>query len=307
MATLEDVAAELVARLRELESEIDESGRKIEDLREGAESVGREVDQEWKSFEEKLFEFMQKFIEKQQKELDAKAQEAFNDLGEAQQAVATSGASARTEVAQGSAQLEALRDHATALEPAVESLVADGGEAPARSLVERAHELEQELVRLTDEASNFLRDEVVPGVEGLATDVREACQALKQTLEDQVTTELQASFDDWQSKVDELEDYVGTQGFMASHTHALAVVEWAVEQCRVACQDHLDKLDGVLDAAIRPLQALAADVERAGDTLVAGATDLLRGLDGTRDTARDTRAALGRVRELLNAYSFLAV
>lgn len=306
MVTLEDVAAELVVRLRGLESEIDESGRKVEGLRDGAEAVGREVDQEWKSFEEALSDFLRKLGEKQE-QLDRRAQETFSDLGEAQQAVASSGAGARTEVAQGSAQLEALRDQATALEPGVELLVAEGGEAPARSLVERAHELEQELVRLTEEACSFLRDEVVPGVEGLATDVGEACQALKQTLEEQLAAELQASFDDWQSKVDELEDYVSTQGFMASHTHALAVVEWAIEQCRGACQDHLAKLDGVVEAAIRPLQVLAADVERAGNALAAGATELVHGLDGTRDAARDAGAALGTVRELLNSYSFLAV
>src|SRR4030095_8858352 len=85
--------------------------------------------------------------------------------------------------------------HARALPPDVESLVADGGEAPAHDLGTRARELEHELAQLVEQTRDFLRDEVVPGVEQMATDVHEACQALRDALADESAQALQAAAD----------------------------------------------------------------------------------------------------------------
>lgn len=305
MATFEDAAEDLVVKLRGLDSEIEESEQLLGDLRQRVETVEEEVEREWAVFDASLSAFVE-MVREQVDQLHREGEETLRGLSEAQDAVVGDGGEARAGIGEGRAHVEALGEHAAGLTPGVESLVAEGGEAPARSLTERARELEQELERTVEEARDFLRDEVVPAVEDMAADVTEACQALRTALEEEIVSGLETAFADWESKATELEEYVSSQSFGASHAHAQAVVEWALEQCRSACQEHLAGLDGVYQAAIGPLRTLAWNVQESSESLAEGARELVLELDGTADAARNALRALGSVRDLLAAYSFVA-
>jgi predicted nucleic acid-binding Zn-ribbon protein len=306
MATFEDAAEDLVVKLRGLDSEIEESEHALEDLRGRVEDVGNDVEQEWTAFSEALTSFLEK-VDEEQTLLHQLVQDSLQELNATGNALGEQGAEARTEIAEGDAQLDELGQHATGLEPGVESLVAEAGEAPARGLAARAEELQQELARLVEEARDFLRDEVVPGIEQAATDIHERCQALRDTMAGEAVTALQAAFDDWESKVDDLEDYVSSQGFVASHAHALAVVEYALDECRTASEAHLDRLGDVLDAVRSPLHDLSEEVQRTSRALSDTAGTLVSELDEALTTARNTAAAFDSVRNLLAAYSFVTV
>jgi uncharacterized coiled-coil DUF342 family protein len=307
MATLEDAADDLVVKLRGLDSEIEESGQKLEDLRQRLETVSGEVAQEWTALAEAASSFLEK-VREEQEQLHQQTQQTLQGVAEAQNAVAQDGAQARAEIADGRTQLDALGQHATGLEPGVASLATEAGEAPAQGLAERARELEQELTRVVEEARDFLRGEVLPAVEEVADDLRDRGRELHRMLANETTAALQQAFDEWESKVDGLEEYVVTQGYHASHQHARDVVEYAADECEAACLQQLDDLQQLVGALLAQLKELAAGVEQTAANLVTQAgAELTQELDRTHTAATDAVAALDRVKQELSAYSFVEV
>lgn len=306
MATLEDAAEQLVVKLKGLDSEIEESQHSLEELRGRVETSSNEVDEEWSALTEAVTSLLEKLREEQE-QLAGEAREALQAAAQARGAVHESAAEARSEIGEGRADLEALSQHAARLEPSVESLVAEAGEAPAQSLAERAQEVEQELARVLEEAREFLQDEVVTSLDRLAEDVRDRCQALRATLVEEGAAALQEAFDEWESGIDELEDYVAAQGFVVSHSHAHAVVGWALDECQTACEAHLEALNALFEETARPLQELATELQRAGDILAGRGTDLISALDGTRESATPGVSALDAVKDLLASFSFMRI
>lgn len=306
MATFEDAAEDLVVKLRGLDSEIEESEQKLEDLRGRIEEVGSDVEQEWTALDAALSSFLDR-VGDEQTQLDQAVRTALQALTDTHNAVLEQGADARTEIAEGDAQLDALAAHATALEPGVASLAAEGGEEPARRLAARAGELEAELERLVEEARDFLRDDVIPGIDEAASLIRERCQSLHGAVASGAVSALQASFDDWETKVDELESYVSAQGFVASREHAMAVVAYAIEGCRTASEAHITSFAAMRDAALQPLVELVAEVQRTGQSLKNAASRLVAELDETLSAARGAGSAFDSVRDLLASYSFVGM
>jgi hypothetical protein len=101
---------------------------------------------------------------------------------------------------------------------------------------------------------------------------------------------------------------VVSQGYDASHQHARAVVEYAMEECGEASNRHLDELQQVVGVLLGQLKELAAEVERSAEGLVsqAGAA-LLQELDRTEQEATAAVAGLDRVKQELAQYSFIEV
>jgi DNA anti-recombination protein RmuC len=305
VATLEDAAEELVVKLRGLDAEIEESDQKLEQLRERVKTVAGEVAEEWTDLTEAVTSLLEKVREEGQ-QLDDQAEETHRAVTEAHDAVGENATASRNEIAESNAQLDALEQHATGLEPAVESLITDAGEEPARALAERARELEQELTKLVDEARDFLRDEVVPAVEQAADDVRERCEALHRSLTDELTDAMQQAYDEWEGRVDELEDYVLKQGYEASHQHAKDVVEYALDECETASFDRLEELRQLVGMLEAQLQEMATEVTGAGKGLAekSGAA-LVRELEEAKAAAMKAVSGLDKVKQELAQRSFM--
>ena len=125
---------------------------------------------------------------------------------------------------------------------------------------------------------------------------------------EEATTSLQEAFDAWESKVDELEAFVATQAFAASHQNAGEYVEWAVDECREAFDGQLDALRQLGDVLEGQLQEMAVEVKRSADTLVeqSGAA-LTKDLDETNQVLAEALQALAGVKALLASYSFVQV
>jgi len=307
VGTLEDAAEALVVKLKGLDSEVDESEHKLEALRGRIEGTSDDVEQEWSALTEAVSSFLGT-MRNEQERLHQETEETLQAAGESRQVIHENGAQARSEIAEGRSLLDALAQHAAGLEPGVESLVVEAGEAPARSLAERAGEVEQELTRVLEEARDFLRDEVVTGLEEVAEDIRDRCQDLRRTLAEEGPAALQAAFDDWESKVDELEAYVSTQAFVASHEHAHAVVDYALGHGQAVCEQELERLRPLLEVLGGQLQELAAEVERSGEAVAEqSGTELVRELDDTRQGIATALSALGSVRDRLATYTFVQI
>jgi ABC-type transporter Mla subunit MlaD len=209
-------------------------------------------------------------------------------------------------MADGRAHLDALAQHATGMQASVESLATQAGETPAQSLAQHAAQIEQELVHALEEARDFVRNEVVHGIEEVAHEIQDRCHAVHNTLAEEYSHALQAAFDEWESKVDELEDYVNKEGFLASHDHANACVDYSLDTCQAAYEEKLDGLRQVMDALGAGLQELGAEAQRSGDAAVAQTgADLTGRLSDTHEAAATALSALGSVRELLASYRFV--
>ena len=305
MATLEDAADDLVVKLKGLDAEIQESDAKLEELRDRVQTAAREVEEDWTDLSEAVTSFLDKLRE-EASQLDQQVQETLQAATDAHNALGENATAAQNEIQQASAALDALGQQAASLEPAVESLVAQGGEEPARALAERARELEQELDKLLEEARTFLRDEVVPAIEQSATDVRERCEELHRALAEEQTKELQRVFDDWESAVDELEQHVQTQGYTLSHQHAKETVEYALDQCETASLKEVEELEQLVGALETQLQQFASEVQRTGKSLAEqGGAELARELDEAKDAALKAVAGLDKMKQELAERSFM--
>jgi ElaB/YqjD/DUF883 family membrane-anchored ribosome-binding protein len=307
MATLEDAAEQLVVKLRGLDSEIEESEDKLEDLRGRVDEAAREVDQEWTALREAASSLLEK-VREEQEQLRDQVEQTAQAMVDAQSAVAEQGAESREELGEGRARLEALGQHATGLQPGVESLASEAGEAPARSLAERARELEQELHTLLEEARDFLQEDVVASANDAADEIRQVCETLHQSLAAAAASSFQQAYDDWESQIGKLEDYVVSEGYAASHEHARAVVGYAVEACDQACNQDIDDVQQLVGALQTQLKELSDEVEQSADRVVAQTgAQLVQELESTRRSAIAALEALDGVKRQLAQYSFVEV
>lgn len=159
-----------------------------------------------------------------------------------------------------------------------------------------------------EQARDFLQDEVAGAASDAAEEIKQVCEMLHGMLTEVATSTLQQVYDEWESMVDRLEEYVVSQGYEASHQHARDVVEYAVEECDTACHQQLDEVQQVVGVLVGQLKEMAAEVERSAEGLVsqAGAA-LLQELDRTEQEATAAVAALDRVKQELAQYSFVEV
>lgn len=306
MATLEDAAEQLVVKLKGLDSEIEESQHALEDLHGRLGTASAEVDEEWSHLTKAVSSLLETVREGQER-LATDTQESLQATAEACAAVAETGAGSRAEIVEARPTLEALTQHAAGLQPGIESLIEQAGEAPAHALAKRAQEIEHELAQVMEEASNFLEGDAADALEQLATDVRQRSQAMSAFFIEQGAAMLEAAFEEWESKVDGLEEHVSSQGFLASHGHARAVVAWALEECHQACEAQLESLQAVVAEAVDPLQALGAAAERQIAALAGSTGALMAELADTLQSAAGAVSALDEVKELLASYTFVEV
>jgi cell division septum initiation protein DivIVA len=303
VATFEDAAEQLVIKLKGLDAEIEESQHALEELGNRVDAVSGEVDEAWSGLTEAVSSVVDTLREVQE-QLAGDAQEALQAAGDARLAIDDAGEQARPEVDEARTGLDALSEHAAALTPGVESLVEEGAEAPARHLARRAEEIGQELERLLDEACGFLQEDVVAALGRVSEEIRDRCQGLRVSLAEESATALEHAFDEWEARVDDLEGYVAERGFVASHSHARAFVDWALEEAREVCMTRLDGVQAVADESARPLRELAAAVEEAGAALAGSGSELMDRLARTGDSAAQGTSALDAVRDLLASFSF---
>ena len=306
MATLEAAAEQLLVKLRGLDSEIEESERKLETLTGRVEGVARDVGKDWTSVADAAASLLDRLRDEHAR-LHTQELQTAQAVNEAHGALSEAAAQARVEAGEGRAGIESVARHASALESDIDSLAAEAAEAPARSLAERLQELQHELGQLVEEARDFVRDDVTPAAEQVADEMREACEDVRRRLVDETAAALQEAFDEWDSKMAGLEDYVMTQGYKASHQHASDVVEYAVEECDKASRRHLDDLQQLIAVLLEQLE-LAAEVGESSRALVTKAgAELLQGVEETRSSSANAVAALDRVKQQLASLSFVGV
>jgi chromosome segregation ATPase/tetrahydromethanopterin S-methyltransferase subunit G len=303
VTTLEDAAEELVVRLKGLDSEIEESQDEFEELRGRLEEVTRDVEEEWAHLAEVAESFLAK-VQGEQEAMGTDVEAALQALGDAGRVLKEHGAEARGEIAEARSSVDLLAQRATGLEPGIESLVAEGNEASLADLAQRAEEVERDLEQVVADTRAYLQGNLVAALEEMADAVRARCAAVRESLADRTAQALQVAFEKWEERVDQLEEYVATQAFVASHAHARTVVDRAMEDCASACRTQLAALRTRADETAAPLAALAASLTAGADALAQRGTDLNAELTDLGASAAAATAALDAVRGVLARYTF---
>jgi hypothetical protein len=143
-------------------------------------------------------------------------------------------------------------------------------------------------------------------------DVQEQIEDHVSELRDTLVTEcgnaLQAAYDDWSAKLDEVLDTIEEDAFDAAKDHVQAVVEYALEKCSEAHAKEFDALVEVVDLVDEALSTMKDEVgECQTDVGQEGKDALDTGLQETEQALASALEALDQVRDLLARYTFVSM
>jgi chromosome segregation ATPase len=305
VATLEDAAQELVDKLEQLDGECKEAqdafAGHLTDLQELDGGLARE----WDALAAAVTAFLEK-VQEQQGLLAEDGTEAANELGTLRGEVEGAQAAAEAEIAGSRDELLALSEHLRSLEPALEPVVASGGEAPFTALRAQAEGVRAQLEQAVADAGAYLQD-VGTELGTLARDVEERAEALRAHVAEECTAQLQAGFDAWQANVEQLEELVRAK-LDELPVNAREVVEHAMGECVAGHEEELDRVLALMPQIEQALADLRSTIEETATDVgeeALGALDDRFGSLGQSITR--TSDALDAVREVLASYTFVTL
>jgi hypothetical protein len=304
VADLEAAADAALASVKEFEDHVGETRDALEQLAEQAQRTQNQVAADWSTLEASLNAFI-KAMEGQRTESDQDGERAAQALGEL--TVALGGA--RTE---GEPELLGARDELLGFGQKVDSAappVTAMGEdlrVLAQSVADRAAQVEVELNQALQEARDFLGVQMVEDLHGIAEALRQRGAALETMVADQCVAALDEAYQDFETKVGELEQLVEQMSFTDTENHVREVVEFSINEYRQGQSDAFDVLAGnVKDLEQELLNLKEAVAQRQADT----ATDkdaLDQDAQLVEGLAADMDAALGAVKALMAGYTFVS-
>jgi ABC-type transporter Mla subunit MlaD len=306
--TLETAADELVRKLRSVDGEVEIAHDRLADLKEQVSTLGDQIDAAWTELASQVAELVGK-AEEESAAIQRECEEATQAVGQ----LAGGARSARESATPALEQVQAstTNEFAEAVrqkqEP-LDQLVTQAAEDTFEALGERAGEVATELEQALGEARDFLADEVVSSLEDMKGQIEERLQGLRETLVDECGSAVQAAYDDWSAKLDEVVEKVEDQGFEAAGDHAKEVVEYALDKCAEAHEKELERLMEVVQLVEEALDTVKTDVEgHRGDLAQDGKEALDEGIDQTTQALADALAALDQVKQLLASYTFVSI
>lgn len=305
MATLEEAAQELVDKLEQLDGECTAAQEAIAAHLEDLSQLDGNVARDWDELTAAVTAFLQA-AQEQAGLLAEDGNEAGNELGALRGEVEAAQEQAEAELGGSRDQINALGEHLRALEPAIETLVASGGEAPFGAVRDLAMDVRQQLEQALTEARDFLQ-EVAADLGTVAQGVEERSEALRAHVAEECSAQLQAGFDAWQSHVDELEELVRAK-LEELPENAREVVEYAMTECVAGHEEELDQVVGMMPTVEQAIAELRATIEETttdiGEEALGALDDRMNNL--SQSLARTTQA-LDNVRETLASYTFVTL
>jgi uncharacterized phage infection (PIP) family protein YhgE len=306
--TLETAADELVRKIRSVEGEVETAHDRLADLKQQASTLGDQIDAAWTELARQVAELADK-AEEERAAIQRECEEAMRAV--AQLEGGARGARESAVPALEQVQVSTTTEFADAIrqkEEPLDQLVAQGAEDTFESLGERAGEVATDLEQALGEARDFLADEVVSSLEEMQGQIEERLSTLRETLVDECGSAVQAAYDDWSAKLDEVVDKVEEEGFEAAKDHAKEVVEYALDQCAQAHEKELERLMQLVQLVEEALDTVKTDVEGHRDNVSQDGKDALdEGVSETKQALADALEALDQVKQLLASYTFVSM
>ena len=305
MATLEDAAQDLVEKLEQLDGECQEAQQAFAAQLEGLAELDAGIAQEWDSLSEAVTSFLER-VQEQAALLAQDGNDATNELGSLRGEIEGAQSEAEAELVGSRDDVAALAEHLRSLEPAVESLVTSGGEAPIAALRQLAESVREQLEQALGEAGDFLQD-VVTELGAVAQDVEERSEALRAHIAEECTEQLQNGFETWQGNVEELEELV--KGKLEElPANAREVVEYAMAECVAGHEEELDRVLALIPTIEQEIEQLKSTIdETATDIGEEALGALTERLSSVSQSITTTTEALDRVKQLLASYTFVTM
>jgi ABC-type transporter Mla subunit MlaD len=305
--TLETAADELVRKLRSVDGEIETATDTLEDLKQQASALGARIDAAWTELARQVAELVDK-AEEERAAIERECQEAAQAVAQLEGGARSTRESAVSalEQVQASTNTEFAEAVRQKQEP-LDQLVTQAAEDTFESLGERAGEVASELEQALGEARDFLADEVVSSLEEMQDQIGERLSALRETLVDECGSAVQAAYDDWSAKLDEVVEKVEEEGFDAARDHVKEVVEFALDQCAEAHEKELERLMQVVQLVEEALDTVKTDVEGHRGDLAQDKEALDEGVNETKQALADALEALDQVKQLLASYTFVSI
>lgn len=306
MATLESAAESLVEKLKTFDQEVEEAGQRFSSLENQVRQALAQFGEDWSALIDDVQGYLEKVQETRGKLAEA-GQEAAEALAETQETLGASQGDASAEIADTRSQVSGVTEQVKALEPETDELMAQGVEAPAKSLLEQAEEVKEDLEKALTETAEFLENDVISGLQETGEAIRERAQRAREALEAK-SEELQVTYDEWERRLLELEGLVEEQGFRAAQDHVREVVDYALAECAKDHQDELGELVEIVDVLEGTLGELVSEVEVQAERIEDDGREPLeeRTVD-TLETLTAAQQALERVRDLLASFTFVRI
>jgi len=300
MTDLEGAAADTLARLRELRSEIGDAHQAFARLGEEASATATQLDTGWNDMVDRVGAFLEGVGQRQGALADEveDAGEAFNALA---QGAADARAEAEEELGRAHGETSGLADQVTAIEPTVAGL-AESVDAVFQSLSEQAQKVEESLEQAVGAAREFLQEQA-SSLKELQGGIREAGEEAGAAL-DACTTVLEQAGEAWGKGIEEVEATVEKAfGDTADHLHES--VDLALDECLAEHEQALDAFVPRVAEALQALLDLAAAVQAGGDSDEAAVETHASGMEEAEEALREACAALDAIRVLLSQYTFV--
>jgi hypothetical protein len=232
--------------------------------------------------------------------------EATNELGVLRGEVEGAQSEAEAELVGSRDDVAALAEHLRSLEPAVDSLVASGAEAPFAALKELAGNVREALETAVAEAADVLHL-MVTDLGATAQAVEKRSEALRSHIAEECVQQLQDGFDTWQGNVDELEELVKAK-LEELPGNAHEVVEYAMTECVTGHEEELERVLALVPQIEQALEDLRGTVEETTtDISEEGFGALSDRLGTVSQSLTRTTEALDGVKDLLASYTFVTM
>jgi len=303
VATLEEAAQQLVEKLESLDGEIEDAQKSFAAHHEELAALDGQVGKDWDALTEEVTSFLEK-VQEEMGKLNQDSQEAAKALAELKGEIEGVQSQAEAELEGSRADVNGLAEHLRALEPPIDTLVANGAETPFGNLRDLAQDVERQMEQALTEARDFLQD-VVTELQDIQQDVEERSEELRSHIADECTQNLQTAYDEWQGHVEELEDLVKAK-FEELPENAQEVVEYAMTECTTGHEEEFDRLFDVVTEIEQALERLTGTVDETGtDIGEEGRGAIDSRLSETSQALVRTVEALDRVKALLASYTFV--
>jgi chromosome segregation ATPase len=289
MEELDEVAAEALANLRDLERGLDDAERAVADLEEALDEAASGAQSAWDGFASALEE-SRELVRAHHAELsqaDEQTHEALSGLGDRAQGASRA---SQESLARAERDLSTLRDQVAGLEAETLAAVGEAGER-ARALAERIASLDDELESLVSDATALLSEELPAELRAFTGEVRERRQAIENDTLQEALPRLEAESQELAAQLE------GLQSAFRERIERVAestedAIRAAMSECQTEHEALLADLDLGIKDALGEMEAFARELQQ-GERTVQDAQEPLT------SQAESTQGELGRALEAL--------
>ena len=303
MAELEAAADAAVVSVKKFEDEVTEAEEALKELEEQAERLQGQLTTAWATVEACLTAFS-KAIEAQRVESGEDGQRAQQALGEVTTALGTARGEGEAELLGARDELLGFGQRVDGVRPTVANF-SDDLRTLAQSVADRAGQIETQLDLALNEARDFLGVQMVEDLRGIASALQERGMAVEAMVTTQCVTALDAAYQDFETKVGELETLIEEKAFTEPADHAREVVEFSIGEYRQAQNGALEVLAGNVRDLELELANLTESLGRRRTEIDTDKDAFDQEAQLVESLAADMAAALNSVKALMASYTFV--